>query len=311
MRTRGLLLASIACLWLSAGALAEGGRKPQPTSFLSAVEPSEVELGRPFVLRVEIRHPREERYRLPADLELEGLTIRRVDSESAEREGIVETTFRIEAVVFDHLGELALPDLRVEVEDEEGPLDPLLVPGASLKIRETGEGTELAPPPDPLEVRVFAWERIAIAAAVTAFLAAGWMLWRRRSGRAAAEPAPPPAEAAIRALRELRAEALWERGEGRLHYFRLSEIVRVYLRDGHGLAAPEMTSDELVAALRKWPLPGLPAERMEAWLRRGDLVRFAKGEVDADRAAGDCDEAVEMIEAMEGARPAASGGEGA
>src|SRR5690606_13500292 len=34
VRTRGLLLASIACRWLSAGALAEGGRRPQPTSFL-------------------------------------------------------------------------------------------------------------------------------------------------------------------------------------------------------------------------------------------------------------------------------------
>jgi hypothetical protein len=310
VNARGLLLASLAFLWLSTGALADEGRKPQPSSFLSAVEPSEVELGRPFVLRVEIRHPKGERYRLPADLDL-GVIVRDVQAESVERDGLVQTTFRIEALVFDRLGEIVLPDLRLEVEDDEGPLAPLLVPGATVKIRETGEGTELAPPPDPLEVRVFAWERLAIAAAVLALLGVIWALWRRRGGKAAAKPALPPAEAAIRALGELRAETLWERGEGRLHYFRLSEIVRVYLRDGHGMAAPEMTSDELLAALQRWPVPGLSVERMEAWLRRGDLIRFAKGEVQADRAMRDCDEAREMIEAMEGARPAAQGGAGA
>jgi|GEM_PF-2794610 len=304
MRRRRAFLACLAALTTAFGALAEGERKPQPLSFLSAVETSEVQLGRPFVLRVEIRHAARERYRLPADLELPDVVVRRRSEESVaeQQEGIVRTTFRIEGVVYDRLGEIEFPEIRVEVEDEAGPLSPLLVPGARLRILEVGAGTELEPPPDPLPVTVFAWERLAIAAALLAVSIAAWVFWRRRAAKRVEKSPRPPIEVALEELGRLRALPPADREAGRHYYFRLSEILRVYLRDAHGLAAPEMTSDELCAALRRWPIPGLQAERLEAWLRRGDLVRFARVEVVADEAIRDCDEARAMIEAMEAAR---------
>jgi len=304
MRRGQAILAGLVALAAAVSALAQEGRKPQPLSFLSAVEPSAVELGRPFVLRVEIRHAVRERYRLPADLELPGVVVRGRSEESVAEgaEGIVRTTFRVEGVVYDRLGEIAFPEIRVEAEDDAGPLEPLLVPGTSLRIVEIGQGTELEPLPDPLPVHVLAWERLVLGAAVLALLVAAWALCRRKGRRQAVEPPRPAVEVALEELVRLRAAPPSGRDAGRLYYFRLSEIVRVYLRDAHGLAAPEMTSDELCAAIRRWPIPGLEAERLEAWLRRGDLVRFARVEVLAEEAVRDCDEARAMIEAMEGAR---------
>lgn len=284
-------------------------RAPEPLSFLTSVEPSEVELGRPFVLRVEVRHRPEERYRLPKELALDPAVIRDVKERREEKEGVIETEFLVEAVIFDVLGQVELPSFTLEVEGTEGALEPLALPGASLTIRETGEGVELAPPPAPLGVLRFAWERLALVGGGLAALAAiVYFLRARRLRNAASAPTLSPAEQARRALVALRAEALWERGEGRLHYFRLSEIFRLYLRDAHGLAAVEMTTDELVRALGRAPLAGLSAGRAEAWLRRGDLARFAKGAIEGEQALGDLEELAEMIDAMEGARLPAAGG---
>lgn len=301
-------ISSLLLLALALGAQAEA-RAPQPTSYLASVEPSEVELGRPFVLRVEVRHREGERYRLPGELALEPAVVRGVEASRAEAAGEVVTTFLVKAAIFEVLGEVQLPAIRLAAEDAAGALAPLDVPGATLTVREIGEGVELAPPPAPLALSVLAWERLLGAAGALALLA-GLLLFlrRRRHARAAAPPALPPAEAARRALGALRAEARWERGEGRLHYFRLSEILRLYLRDAHGLAAVEMTSEELVEALRRAPIPGLAAERAEAWIRRGDLARFAKGAIESEQALGDLEEAEAMIEAMEAARLPAAGG---
>lgn len=302
-------IGALLLLALGGDASAEA-RPPNPESYLASVEPSEVELGRPFVLRIEVRHHEGERYRLPKDLSLEPAVVLGVEERSASKEGVLETIFLVEAAVYSALGEVELPALRLEAEDGKGALAPLELPGPSLTIREIGEGVELAPPPAPLSLRILAWKRLALAAGGLALLAALIVLLRRRRAARLQEtgPGPTPVEQARRALGALRSEALWERGAGKVHYFRLSEILRVYLRDAHGVAAVEMTTEELVRALRRDPLPGLAAERVEAWIRRGDLARFAKGEVAAEQALDDLEEAAAMIEDMEAARQPIAGG---
>lgn len=282
------------------------GRAPQPHSYMTSVEPDEVELGRPFELRIEIRHPPKESYRLPADLALGPAVVGKVQAVRGEG----ETTFVLEARIFDALGEVQLPEVLVEAFDAEGALEPLRVPGAAIRIRETGAGTELEPPPAPIPVEVFAWERLLVAAcALAVVLAFAILLRRRRARRAEAERPLDPAARAAEAIRALREESPWEKGEVRRHYFRLSEIFRVYLRDACGIAAVEMTSEELLVALGRRPVPGLSRARVEAWILRGDVVRFAKGEADAAQALADLDELEAMVRDMEEARaPQAAGG---
>src|SRR5690606_7530918 len=99
--------------------------------------------------------------------------------------------------------------------------------------------------------------------------------------------APPgtPEDRARAALDALHAEALPLLGRTREHHFRLSEIVRRYLEETAALQALDMTTAELLHALALRPPPGLDIHRFGAWLERGDLVRYARLEVEPRQAA--------------------------
>lgn len=297
----------LGCLAWAGSAWAQGeARAPRPHSFAAAPEPAQVELGRPFTYRVEVRHPAKERYDLPDPLSLDPVVVRRVEVERREAgdEGGV-TTFALELLVFHTLDEVILPDLALAARDDEGPLGPLLIPGATVTIREVGEGEALEAPPEALPVEVVAWGRIAWAGVGLALLIAGsWLAarwWRRRSARV--EPVSP----FVRALAEIEAlatEAQKARTvpERRAQYFRLSAILRGYLGGAHGVGATEMTSAELMVEVRERQIPGLAPASLEAWLDRGDLVRFAGAAAGLQELLDDLEEAMALIEGMEKAR---------
>jgi hypothetical protein len=114
--------------------------------------------------------------------------------------------------------------------------------------------------------------------------AAAWEAWRRWKARprqkgdflAPAEPPVPPEVAAERALAELAASQLWERGEHAAYYLRLTDILRLYLEARYAEPASAMTSVE-VARLVKAKEPDLKAATIvRELLSRADLVKFAR-----------------------------------
>jgi hypothetical protein len=89
---------------------------------------------------------------------------------------------------------------------------------------------------------------------------------------------PRPAHViAFEALEQLAAEDLPGQGEVKLYYTRLSEIIREYLERRYHINAPEMTSDEIRAALRAGRLQtsAQGGAAIEAFLTESDLVKFA------------------------------------
>ena len=98
-------------------------------------------------------------------------------------------------------------------------------------------------------------------------------------------PAPPlpPHEAALAALEKLRAQRLWQEGKHKLYYSALTDILRTYIAGRYGVSAMEMTSDEIIAAMRSIELPDKARADLTAILRDADLVKFAKAEPDAEQ----------------------------
>lgn len=94
------------------------------------------------------------------------------------------------------------------------------------------------------------------------------------------KPAPPlpPHVAAFAALDELRSENLWQGGEYKGYYSRLSDILRTYISGRYGVTAMEMTSDEILLAVRDLELPKQCEMELRDFLRDADLVKFAKAE---------------------------------
>lgn len=99
-----------------------------------------------------------------------------------------------------------------------------------------------------------------------------------RSLRDMFRPAPPqpPHVVAFAALEKLRGERLWQQEKHKQYYSALTDILRSYLVGQFGIGAMEMTSDEIIEAVRGIDVPRKNAMDLTEILREADLVKFAK-----------------------------------
>lgn len=95
-------------------------------------------------------------------------------------------------------------------------------------------------------------------------------------------PPPPPHIVAIEALERLHNEKLWQNNKHKLYYSGLSDILRNYLAGAFGVGAMEMTTDEIVEALRESEITQKARMELISVLRDADLVKFAKATPEAD-----------------------------
>lgn len=96
-----------------------------------------------------------------------------------------------------------------------------------------------------------------------------------------APPLPPHVEAQM-ALEKLRVQRLWQEGQHKLYYSTLTDILRAYIAGRYGVGAMEMTSDEIIEAMRGVELPQKSAMDLTEILRDADLVKFAKAVPEAE-----------------------------
>lgn len=87
----------------------------------------------------------------------------------------------------------------------------------------------------------------------------------------------PPHVIAFRELEKLKEEKLWQKGEIKKYYTRLTEILRKYIEDRFGVDSLEMTTSETLEALVK---SGFKKDesynKLKSVLNGADLVKFAK-----------------------------------
>ena len=126
---------------------------------------------------------------------------------------------------------------------------------------------------------IIPWLIIALIAAALAWGAI--LLFRRfKKNKSADEPvrSPDPAHLiAFRELEKLKEEQVWQKGELKHYYTRLTEILRQYLENRYGVCSLEMTTSETLEALVK---TGFRKDEsytlLKTILNGSDLVKFAK-----------------------------------
>jgi len=89
-------------------------------------------------------------------------------------------------------------------------------------------------------------------------------------------PAIPPYELAISRLNTLKQRNLAESGHEKEYYTELVDILRQYLQGRFAINAMEMTSSQIVRALRSNPETRMTADQMRSVLSIADFVKFAK-----------------------------------
>ncbi len=94
-----------------------------------------------------------------------------------------------------------------------------------------------------------------------------------------AVPEPPvrsPIDEALQQLEELQAQRLPERGEAKLYYTRLTDILRSFIFRRMNVTTAQKTSEELILQLKQMDLPPDQFTRLAQTLRMSDAVKFAK-----------------------------------
>ncbi len=86
----------------------------------------------------------------------------------------------------------------------------------------------------------------------------------------------PPDQVALTRLNELKDAQLWEKGQEKEYYTRLIDILREYLQERFGINAMEMTSSQILKALRSNEETRMPQKYMERVVEIADYVKFAK-----------------------------------
>ncbi len=166
----------------------------------------------------------------------------------------------------DEIARVCTPEVRFRVRGVFGntphPLPKDITPPAEVRF-------------GALTLRHAALAADAAFAVVVGTLAAG--AWWRRRPRKVAPPPPPrhPYLVAREALDALARGDLLTRGHTKDYYDAISDVIRRYLGGMRGFDAIEMTSDEVLAQVKRNPLPGVTLVEVERLLSECDLVKFA------------------------------------
>jgi len=163
-----------------------------------------------------------------------------------------------------------------ELRDVAGNAVPVAVTSLLAQDKNATDIRDIKPPAEP----PFDWRPYGIAAgAVLAVgaLGAGFFFLLNRPRRQRVIPPRPPHESALAALNRLRTRRLIEDGRFETYYVELSAIVRSYLEDGFHVRAPEMTTEEfLAAAAQDGRLIAAHRRLLAEFLSQADLVKFAR-----------------------------------
>ena len=114
---------------------------------------------------------------------------------------------------------------------------------------------------------------------------AAWLIvryMRKRKAMPRSLPKIPPHVVANKALVELGHRKLWQKGKFKAYYTALTSILRTYISSRWNVGALEMTTDEIIMALRDVDMPSASRTDLITILRTADMVKFAKAEPEAE-----------------------------
>lgn len=119
------------------------------------------------------------------------------------------------------------------------------------------------------------WLIILILLTVGVFVY-GMRRYRKQGSLLPKKPEPTPYEEAVKRLRDLKGQKLWEQSMEKEYYTELTDILRRYLYRRFGINAAEMTSRQILAALSKNPETKDKRSYFRKILDMADFVKFAK-----------------------------------
>ncbi|MGA7838229.1 MAG: LPXTG cell wall anchor domain-containing protein, partial [Ignavibacteriaceae bacterium] len=135
---------------------------------------------------------------------------------------------------------------------------------------------------DPEKIPLDLTEIILWVLAGLILLALGFYFYRKYRKKKSRKPAIrkeviiPPHIKALKALKSLEEEKLWQSGEVKQYHSEITEIIRIYFAARFGLQALELTTSETLGHLKGRKDADVIIGTTENFLTNADLVKFAK-----------------------------------
>ncbi|WP_406600936.1 BatD family protein [Mangrovimonas aestuarii] len=191
-------------------------------------------------------------------------------------------------------GHYTIPRQKITIGSKELFTDPVKVEIREVAIDTTKQGLYDVKPMIAVDKPMGNWWKYLLIALLVFSVIGGllyWFLWRKKPLTEEEEIALlPPYDRAKLALKKLDESGYLERSELKNYYSELTLAIRTYLDEKVYDHALESTTEELIGRLNllreghKIELSTETIRNLEAILKRADLVKFAKSEVDLELA---------------------------
>jgi len=313
-RTALLLLGgwtALCAVGVSRAAASDGGAAteapdPDAPTVAARVDRAEAHVGDPIHLELVAIGKSAVPVNLPSTLELGPFTLLdRQESEQNLGDGRIKRQFTLTIAAYEP-GAKQVPALEVTYLGPRGDVrtartSPVRVKIGSLIANEPEPAIkDAAPPVTVMEENL--WPAYIAGGLCAAGLGAllTMLIVRRLRARRGERPGPPPRpahEVALERLDRLGAYGFLENADNRPFYFAVSEIIRDYLGGRYGFDSLELTTDELIAELRRQASRELVLGEIQGWLSACDLVKFAKISPSAAEARGALESAIRIVTA--------------
>ena len=279
---------------------------PDAPTVAARVDKAEAHVGDPVHLEIVAIAKSAVPVNLPSTLELDPFSLLdRKEGEQNLGDGRIRRVFTLTIAAYEP-GPKEVPAIEVTYLGPRGDVrtartSPVAVKIGSLTANEPEPALkDAAPPVSVIEENL--WPAYLAGGLVAAGLGAllAIAIVRRLRARRGERPGPPPRpahEVALERLDRLGAYGFLENADNRPFYFAVSEVIREYLGARFGFDSLELTTDELVAQLRRSSGREIVVGEIQGWLSACDLVKFAKISPSAAEARGALESAIRIVTA--------------
>lgn len=280
-----------------------------PVSITATADKTKVTIGDPIKYVVRVIYDKEFHVKLPpAGTNLGSFEIRDFEKKGPTKlsDGKIEETYNYVVAVYD-TGKFDIPPVvaeywKTEKEKDDLKTKKITIEVASIQGKNAKDIQDIKP---PLSARPNFIRYALIGAAILALLCgAGYFaaraLKKRKESRLPGYEPParkePAHVAALRKLAEVEAADLPGKGEIKLYYIEISEIVRQYVGERFRIVTMERTTDEIMRDMRSANINREHAEMIRGFLMDSDMVKFAKRRPARDVCRDDIARARKIIE---------------
>ena len=90
-------------------------------------------------------------------------------------------------------------------------------------------------------------------------------------------------------------EQLWQQGQVKTYYSRLTDIMREYIENRYDIQALELTTDEILEKIEKVNVHDELLDKLKSMLQTADMVKFAKAKPAVEQHTGNMENAHKFV----------------